>query len=118
MYNLRGPLFSNKTKKKVDRMYFKEFILVGRQHRCLLKKRVALSALHITGGLTKKLFFQIQKMMKKLPNFINYNKLKEDAILVTKRQMGFKSTRILKNLPLRGQRTHTNAKTRKKRKVL
>lgn len=118
MYKRGGFLFLKKPKTKIDRMYLIDFTLVGKFHRVLLKKKLAQNYQHTTGGLSKNLFFQFQKVFKKLPEFDNQSKLKEDALLRIKKISGYKYSRILKNLPLRGQRTHTNAMTRKKRKVI
>jgi ribosomal protein S13 len=118
MIKIKNKFFPYKSKKKIEKINLREFNLVGLHHRSLIKKKLAFNPLHTTGGVSKSIFNQLQKLLKKSTHFVNQSKLKEDAILKTRRLSGFKSTRILKNLPLRGQRTHTNAKTRKKRKIL
>lgn len=62
---------------------------------------------------------QLVKLIKFIENFnllINSN-LKKSKILVTKRLVqikAYKGIRRLRGLPVRGQRTHTNAKTASK----
>jgi len=43
--------------------------------------------------------------------------LKAQAIEIIRKRRGYHARRLFKGLPVRGQRTHTNAKTRKKIKV-
>lgn len=91
---------------------------VGVHHRHLLKRKLAMYRFHQFGGLSKDFFIRLQKNLRAQPTFINHGLLKEAALVKIRKAGGFKNSRIEKNLPLRGQRTHTNAKTRKKRKVL
>lgn len=68
--------------------------------------------------LSKPQIFRLNKTLTKL-NFIFANELKKFQIKIFKQKLDIKllkSFRKLKGLPIRGQRTHTNAKTAKKQK--
>ena len=80
-----------------------------------LKKKIALQLTHPTGGLRKELFLKLQEIYKKNLQFDNQNKLKEQFFLKIKKIQNYKFSRLERNLPLREQSTHTNAKTRRKR---
>ena len=52
------------------------------------------------------------------PKYINPKELKNRQFNLFKQIKNYKYSRIILHLPLRGQRTHTNAKTRKHGRVL
>lgn len=69
--------------------------------------------------LTKSQIKQIRRLIKSL-NLKISNSLKKSRIVNLKKLVSIKSYRGLKRiqgLPIRGQRTHTNAKTAKKRRL-
>ncbi len=91
---------------------------LGCSHFFLLKKKVALDIFHPTGGLRRNIFLELQEFCKKNLHFTNQNKLKEKFFSKIKKLQNYKFSRLIRRLPLRGQRTHTNAKTRKKRDII
>lgn len=91
---------------------------MGFFHFFLLKKKIAIDINHPSAGLRSSLFLILQDLSKKNIQYLNQNKLKEKYFSKLKKLQNYKFTRVERNLPLRGQRTHTNAKTRRKRKVL
>jgi len=47
----------------------------------------------------------------------DFKLFKAQSLEIIRKRRGYRARRLLRGLPMRGQRTHTNAKTRKKRKV-
>lgn len=91
---------------------------LGCFHFFLLKKKIALDIFHPTGGLRRNIFLELQEICKRNLHFNNQNKLKEKFFSKIKKLQNYKFSRLERNLPLRGQRTHTNAKTRRKRNII
>lgn len=98
----------------------KEYSLknLGKFYFFFLKKKIALDLTHPSGGLKRNIILGLQELFKKLPYYENQNKLKENFFSKIKKLKNYKFSRVQRNLPLRGQRTRTNCKTRKKKKIL
>lgn len=90
---------------------------LGKFHSSLICKRLGFSKNLEVKNLSKE---QVNKLIKTIEH-LNINlasDLKKSKILSTKRLISIKSYKGLRKargLPIRGQRTHTNAKTSKKR---
>lgn len=91
---------------------------LGKFYFFFLKKKIALDLTHPSGGVKKNIILGLQELFKKLPYFTNQNKLKENFFSKIKKLKNYKFSRVMRNLPLRGQRTRTNCRTRKKKKIL
>lgn len=89
---------------------------MGRSRSFLICKRVGLSLNLKIKDLSTSQIYQITKMMES-SGYILANDLKRLILLTKQRLIAIKSYRGLrrkKGFPIRGQRTHTNAKTAKK----
>lgn len=91
---------------------------IGKQHSFLFCKQLGFSKNLKTSELSKD---QIIKLIKKIANsdIIVTNELKKLQIFLLQNLINIKSyrgLRRLQGLPIRGQRTHTNSKTSKRRK--
>ena len=89
---------------------------LGKYQTNIICKKLGFSANHKTSQLTKE---QIVKLIRTIENsnLILTNELKKLQIFTLKKLVKIKSytgLRRLKGLPVRGQRTHTNAKTSKR----
>lgn len=107
-----------KNSEKEDKKNLYSLQSIGFFHFFFLKKKIAMDLNHPVGGLQKNIFLNLQEFFKKNIKFVNQSRLKEKFFSKIKKLQNYKYTRVEKNLPLRGQRTHTNSNTRRKRKVL
>lgn len=118
MVSLKNLIILKKKIEKEDKKNLYSLQTVGFFHSFLFKKKIAIDLSHPTGGLKRDFFLTLQELYKKNPQYINQNKLKENFFSKMKKLKNYKSSRIENNLPLRGQRTHTNSRTRRERKIL
>lgn len=91
---------------------------IGKQHSSLFCKQLGFSKNLKTSELSKD---QITKLIKKIVNsdLIITNELKKLQVFLLQNLINIKSyrgLRRLQGLPVRGQRTHTNSRTSKRRK--
>lgn len=114
----KNLIILKKNSEKFNKKDLYSLHLLGCFHSFLLKKKIAMQIVHPTGGLRRNLFLELQELCKKNVEFDNQNKLKEKFFSKIKKLHNYKFSRLERNLPLRGQRTHTNAKTRKKRNII
>lgn len=115
---MKKVFFKETDNKKMIYKDPKNFVLLGLIKRYSLKKKLALTKSNFSFGLSQNAFVRLQELIKKNPLFKDQEKIKEEAIIKIKKSLNYKNTRITRGLPLRGQRTRTNAQTRKKRNVL
>lgn len=105
-------------KQNLNKKNLSSFFILGKNQTIVLKKKIGINRGHFLGGLREDLFLELQTSIKKDERFVNQLKIKEAALELLKKRLNFKHNRFVKNLPLRGQRTRTNAKTRKKRNII
>jgi ribosomal protein S13 len=118
MFLKKNLIILKKNSEKFSKKDLYSLRTIGCSHFFLLKKKIACDIGHPTGGLRKNLFLELQELFKKNVQFDNQGKLKEKFFLKIKKLQNYKFSRLERNLPMRGQRTHTNAKTRKKRYII
>lgn len=114
----KNLIILKKNSEKINKKDLYSSQLLGCFQSFFLKKKIAVHLTHPTGGLRKNLFLELQELYKKNLYFNNQIKLKEKFFSKIKKLQNYKFSRLERNLPLRGQRTHTNAKTRKKRHIV
>lgn len=111
--------FQPHTKKILTKkLYVKRSPSIGWQTYYMLKKRIAINYNRANCGLPKNRFWKLQNSFKKKAPFFDQRRLKITRLGELRKLMGYKADRLRKQLPLRGQRTHTNARTRKKRNIV
>ena len=96
-------IFFKKKKNIFFKKYFKNF---GISYFLNLKKNILIFLKH----------FYILNLYQILLQ--NNKKLKKKNIFLHKKNKSYKGIRLLKNLPINGQRTKTNSKTRKKHHII
>lgn len=92
---------------------------LGKNSAMLVCKKLGFSKNLKTKNLSKDQINKLIKIIESL-NLSLASELKKSNLLVTKKLLSIKSYRGLRKsqgLPIRGQRTHTNARTAKKRRV-
>jgi ribosomal protein S13 len=106
--------------KKKDKISFKQnkfnfkkkFINLKLGKTTLLKFK-SLMALQNNCLFFSKNYFNLITRFKNTKLFINHTLKKYEIFSLLKKKKSYKFKRYKNNLPLRGQRTHTNARTRK-----
>jgi len=116
VYILDTELIKNKS------IYFalKKILGVGKKHSEVFSKKIGCSINFKIKNLSEDQIFELLKVIEKSKLIIN-DELKKYQLLLFKKLILIKSyrgLRRLKGLPIRGQRTHTNAKTVKMYKKL
>jgi small subunit ribosomal protein S13 len=92
---------------------------VGRATLLDINKKLAFTRPLLASGLPRRAIFdKLISVLRRYPRFADQKKVKYDYIQVVHRMQGYRSLRLRSNMPARGQRTHTNAKTRKKRGII
>lgn len=94
----------------------KKIFGIGKKSSLLFSKQLGCSVNFKIEDLSNEQILKLLKLITKSKNLINED-LKRDKILILKRLILIKSyrgLRRLKGFPVRGQRTHTNARTSKK----
>lgn len=109
VYILETELLENKS------VYFslKKVFGMGQFQSSLICKKLGLSYNCKLSKLTPDQILKLIKFVEKSNLLINSN-LKKSKIMITKKLVqikAYKGIRKLRGLPVRGQRTHTNAKT-------
>jgi len=92
--------------------------VLGKSAQLDIKKKLGICVYNSYCGLQRPTFSRLVSFLKKYPKYSDQKKLKYDNIQRIHRMAGYRSLRLRLNLPARGQRTHTNAKTRRKRKIV
>lgn len=82
------------------------------------KKLAFIRSLPASGLPRRAIFDKLVSVLRRYSRFEDQKKKKYDHIQFIHKMQGYRSLRLRGNLPARGQRTHTNAKTRKKRRVI
>ena len=91
---------------------------IGKSHALLFCKKLGFSKNLKIKNLSKEQITELIKIIE-LSDFAIVSELKKLRLLKTKKLLSIKSYRGLRQkqgLPVRGQRTHTNARTSRKRK--
>ena len=112
IYILETKLLENKS------VYFSltNVFGIGQSQSSLICKKLGLSYNCKLSELTSDQVLKLVKFIENLNLLINTN-LKKSKIIITKKLIEiktYKGIRRLRGLPVRGQRTHTNAKTASK----
>lgn len=86
---------------------------IGRRHSSLICKKLGLAQNCKVSGLSPDQIIKLIKIIENSKLLINMN-LRKSKIMLAKKLVqikSYKGIRKLRGLPVRGQRTHTNAKT-------
>ena len=110
-------------KNQIEKRYFFFFFFQNKKKNIFLKKYFIKNGISFTFSIFfSKNLAKIQNHVyniKKLNVLIfNQIKKKKEIIFRLKNTKCYKGIRFLKNLPVNGQRTKTNSKTRKKYKII
>jgi small subunit ribosomal protein S13 len=112
IYLLETDLLENKTVYiSLTKVYG-----IGKSQALSIIKKLGFACNFKTSKLSSEQIVKLIKLVENLKLVIN-NNLKKSKIMITKKLIqikAYKGIRKLKGLPVRGQRTHTNAKTASK----